>query len=46
MVKAFVELHHGKVMLTSAPGDGTTVVCRFPVNAETLTGVTIGQKVA
>jgi signal transduction histidine kinase len=31
MVKAFVELHNGKVSLTSAAGEGTIVTCRFPM---------------
>jgi signal transduction histidine kinase len=30
IVKSFVELHDGTVSLTSEPGKGTTVVCRFP----------------
>lgn len=46
MVKAFVELHHGKVALTSDSGAGTTVVCRFPLNAEAPAGTAAGQKVA
>ncbi|MGD0635533.1 MAG: ATP-binding protein [Beijerinckiaceae bacterium] len=30
IVKAFVELHGGKVLINSAPGEGTTVTCIFP----------------
>jgi signal transduction histidine kinase len=31
MVKAFVTLHHGQLDLRSTPGEGTTVICRFPL---------------
>ena len=30
IVRAFVELHGGKPMIESAPGEGTTVTCVFP----------------
>ncbi len=30
IVKSFVELHGGNVLITSAPGEGTTVTCVFP----------------
>jgi signal transduction histidine kinase len=30
IVRAFVELHGGKVLIDSAPGEGTTVTCIFP----------------
>jgi signal transduction histidine kinase len=30
IVRCFVELHGGRVDLTSAPGMGTTVTCVFP----------------
>ncbi len=30
IVRAFVELHGGKVFIDSAPGEGTTVTCVFP----------------
>lgn len=30
IVKSFVELHGGRVQLTSEPGSGTTVTCVFP----------------
>jgi signal transduction histidine kinase len=35
IVRSFVELHHGTVRIDSAPGQGTTVVCTFPLRAET-----------
>jgi signal transduction histidine kinase len=31
MVKAFMDLHDGNVVLSSTPGQGTTVVCSFPL---------------
>jgi signal transduction histidine kinase len=31
IVRSFVELHGGTVTLDSATGQGTTVICRFPV---------------
>ena len=30
IVRAFVELHDGQVLIDSAPGEGTTVTCIFP----------------
>jgi signal transduction histidine kinase len=33
LVRSFVELHGGTVMLDSAVGDGTTVTCIFPVES-------------
>jgi signal transduction histidine kinase len=30
IVRAFVELHGGRVQIESAPGEGTTVTCIFP----------------
>ncbi len=32
IVKSFVELHGGSVHITSAPGEGTSVTCRFPAH--------------
>jgi signal transduction histidine kinase len=32
LVKNFIELHHGTVQLTSAPGKGTTITCRLPLH--------------
>jgi light-regulated signal transduction histidine kinase (bacteriophytochrome) len=28
-----VELHHGRVLIDTAPREGTTVTCIFPVDA-------------
>ncbi|MCC3244540.1 PAS-domain containing protein [Methylocystis sp. WRRC1] len=33
IVRAFMELHGGKVFIDSAPGEGTTVTCVFPAQA-------------
>ena len=33
IVRAFMELHGGKVFIDSAPGEGTTVTCIFPAQA-------------
>ena len=30
IVRAFMDLHHGKILIDSAPGEGTTVTCIFP----------------
>ena len=30
IVKSLVELHHGQVLVDSAPGEGTVVTCIFP----------------
>lgn len=32
IVRAFVDLHGGKARIDSAPGEGTTVTCIFPIN--------------
>jgi signal transduction histidine kinase len=32
IVRAFVELHGGKVLIDSSPGEGTVVTCIFPAN--------------
>jgi signal transduction histidine kinase len=34
IVRSFVELHRGTVRIDSVPGQGTTVVCTFPLAAE------------
>lgn len=36
IVKSFVELHGGRVLIDSAPGEGTTVTCIFPAQDETV----------
>ena len=33
IVRAMVELHHGRVLIDTAPREGTTVTCIFPVDA-------------
>jgi signal transduction histidine kinase len=33
IVRAFVELHGGEVLIDSAPGEGTVVTCLFPLGA-------------
>jgi len=35
LVRSFVELHGGKVRVESAPGQGTTVSCDFPLDQAT-----------
>ncbi len=35
IVRSFVELHGGTVRIDSVPGQGTTVVCTFPLQTET-----------
>jgi signal transduction histidine kinase len=37
LVKRLIELHDGSVELLSAPGEGTTVICRLPRRAEDVT---------
>ncbi len=34
MVRSFIELHGGRVELTSSPGEGTCVTCHIPARAE------------
>jgi signal transduction histidine kinase len=34
IVRAYTELHGGRVLIDSAPGEGTTVTCIFPARAE------------
>ncbi len=36
IVKSFVELHGGRVLIDSVPGEGTTVTCIFPAQDETV----------
>jgi signal transduction histidine kinase/PAS domain-containing protein len=35
LVKSLIELHGGSVAIESAPGSGTTIVCRLPASAPT-----------
>jgi len=32
IVQAFVQRHGGRVEVTSTPGEGTRVLCRFPID--------------
>ena len=34
IVKSFVELHGGKVTISSNKGKGTSVICSFPINPQ------------
>jgi signal transduction histidine kinase len=36
IVRSFVELHRGTVQIDSVPGHGTTVICTFPLAADTV----------
>ena len=38
IVKALVRLHKGRVLIDTAPGEGTTVTCIFPVDPTATTG--------
>ncbi|MFQ5467247.1 MAG: sensor histidine kinase [Kiloniellaceae bacterium] len=38
LVKSLIELHGGRVELSSPPNEGTTVVCRVPVKAGDIAG--------
>ena len=39
IVKSFVELHGGRVLIDSAPGEGTAVTCIFPAQDETVQAI-------
>jgi signal transduction histidine kinase len=43
IVRAFVELHGGTILIDSAPGEGTTVTCIFPVPDES-TALTVPEQ--
>ncbi|MBL8590077.1 MAG: HAMP domain-containing histidine kinase, partial [Methylobacteriaceae bacterium] len=43
IVRAFVELHGGEVLIDSAPGEGTTVSCVFPVTAGAATAPALAR---
>ena len=38
IVKALVELHEGRVLIDTAPGEGTTITCIFPVDPTAIAG--------
>ncbi len=38
IVKALVELHKGRVLIDTAPGEGTTITCIFPVDPTAIAG--------
>jgi signal transduction histidine kinase len=40
IVRAMVELHHGRVLIDTAPNEGTTVTCIFPLDPSALEGAT------
>ena len=44
IVKSFVELHGGRVLIDSAPGEGTTVTCIFPTHDEKLKNAEDGEE--
>ena len=43
IVKSLVELHDGKVLVASAPGEGTTVTCLFPATRVALSAITAAE---
>ena len=43
IVKSLVELHHGEVLIDSAPGEGTAVTCIFPSTQAALGMVTAAE---
>lgn len=44
IVRSFVELHGGRVLIDSAPGEGTTVTCIFPVGEREESGVPLAKR--
>jgi signal transduction histidine kinase len=44
IVRSFVELHGGKVLIDSAPGEGTTVTCIFPVDEPQESGAPLAER--
>jgi signal transduction histidine kinase len=44
IVRSFVELHGGKIFIDSAPGEGTTVTCIFPVDEPQESGVALAER--
>ncbi len=46
IVRAFVELHHGQVLIDSAPGEGTSVTCIFPASGEVAAAATNPERLS
>jgi signal transduction histidine kinase len=44
IVRSFVELHGGKIFIDSAPGEGTTVTCIFPVDEPQESGAALAER--
>jgi signal transduction histidine kinase len=44
IVRSFVELHGGRILIDSAPGEGTTVTCIFPVGEPEESGQPVAQR--
>lgn len=44
IVKSFVELHGGRVLIDSAPGEGTTVTCILPAQDEKLAAAEVAEE--
>jgi signal transduction histidine kinase len=44
IVRSFVELHAGKIFIDSAPGEGTTVTCIFPVEEALESGPALAER--
>ncbi|MBV8850072.1 MAG: PAS-domain containing protein [Methylobacteriaceae bacterium] len=44
IVRSFVELHGGRVLIDSAPGEGTTVTCIFPVGEPQESGAPLAER--
>lgn len=45
IVRSFVELHGGRILIDTAPGEGTTVTCIFPAEGVKLAAVETAQGV-
>ena len=43
LVRSFVELHNGQVLMQSTPGEGTKVICMLPADASNATPQTPGD---
>ncbi len=44
IVRSFVELHGGRILIDAAPGEGTTVTCIFPTERMNVAAVEITQE--